>query len=103
MLVKTAGVKFLVILINKMDDPTVEWNKDRYTESYRNLDIFITLSYSNWLSILFHTKFRFKGLSIIRDLSSEVIFIPLELQKISSLLYCTFFRSIFIDEKVKCL
>merc|ERR1719147_169800 len=30
MLVKTAGVKFLVILINKMDDPTVKWSKDRY-------------------------------------------------------------------------
>jgi len=29
MLVKTAGVKFLVVLINKMDDPTVEWNKER--------------------------------------------------------------------------
>jgi len=30
MLVKTAGVKFLVILINKMDDPTVKWSKERY-------------------------------------------------------------------------
>ena len=32
MLVKTAGVKFLIVLINKMDDPTVEWSKDRYIE-----------------------------------------------------------------------
>merc|ERR1739838_872059 len=30
MLVKTAGVKHLVILINKMDDPTVKWNIKRY-------------------------------------------------------------------------
>jgi len=37
MLVKTAGVKFLVILINKMDDPTVEWNKDRYDEIVEKL------------------------------------------------------------------
>ena len=29
MLVKTAGVKHLVILINKMDDPTVKWSKER--------------------------------------------------------------------------
>lgn len=29
MLVKTAGVKKLVVLINKMDDPTVEWNETR--------------------------------------------------------------------------
>jgi peptide chain release factor subunit 3 len=31
MLVKTAGVKHLVILINKMDDPTVNWDVKRYT------------------------------------------------------------------------
>ena len=29
MLAKTAGVKHLVILVNKMDDPTVEWDKSR--------------------------------------------------------------------------
>ncbi|XP_033746809.1 eukaryotic peptide chain release factor GTP-binding subunit ERF3A-like [Pecten maximus] len=32
MLVKTAGVKHLVIVINKMDDPTVEWSEERYLE-----------------------------------------------------------------------
>ncbi|CAL8143054.1 unnamed protein product [Orchesella dallaii] len=32
MLVKTAGVKYLVVLINKMDDPTVEWSEERYNE-----------------------------------------------------------------------
>jgi peptide chain release factor subunit 3 len=32
MLVKTAGVKFLVVLINKMDDPTVEWAEERFNE-----------------------------------------------------------------------
>jgi len=30
MLVKTAGVKHLVVLINKMDDPTVKWDVKRY-------------------------------------------------------------------------
>lgn len=29
MLVKTAGVKNLVILVNKMDDPTVQWDEER--------------------------------------------------------------------------
>lgn len=33
MLAKTAGVKHLVILVNKMDDPTVEWDKERYLQS----------------------------------------------------------------------
>lgn len=32
MLAKTAGVKHLVVLINKMDDPTVEWSEVRYNE-----------------------------------------------------------------------
>lgn len=31
MLVKTAGVKHLIVLINKMDDPTVKWSEERYT------------------------------------------------------------------------
>ena len=29
MLAKTAGVKHLVVLDNKMDDPTVEWAESR--------------------------------------------------------------------------
>ena len=29
MLVKTAGVKHLIILVNKMDDPTVQWDEGR--------------------------------------------------------------------------
>jgi peptide chain release factor subunit 3 len=30
-LVKTIGVKYLVVVINKMDDPTVAWSQERYT------------------------------------------------------------------------
>ena len=30
MLVKTTGVKHLIILVNKMDDSTVEWDQGRY-------------------------------------------------------------------------
>jgi peptide chain release factor subunit 3 len=32
MLAKTAGVKRLIVVVNKMDDPTVEWSKERYDE-----------------------------------------------------------------------
>lgn len=32
MLAKTAGVKHLVVLVNKMDDPTVNWDVARYNE-----------------------------------------------------------------------
>ncbi|CAI9722714.1 eukaryotic peptide chain release factor GTP-binding subunit ERF3A-like [Octopus vulgaris] len=37
MLAKTAGVKHLVVLINKMDDPTVEWSEKRYNECHDKL------------------------------------------------------------------
>jgi len=37
MLVKTAGVRHLVVLINKMDDPTVEWEEARYNECKEKL------------------------------------------------------------------
>lgn len=30
MLAKTAGVKHLVVLVNKMDDPTVNWDEARF-------------------------------------------------------------------------
>merc|ERR1712142_1335537 len=42
MLVKTAGVKHLVVAINKMDDPTVQWDQGRYDEIVGKL--------SPWLS-----------------------------------------------------
>lgn len=37
MLAKTAGVKHLVVLINKMDDPTVNWDEKRYNECKNNI------------------------------------------------------------------
>jgi len=41
MLAKTAGVNKLVVLINKMDDPTVEWDQSRYDEVQSQLTPFI--------------------------------------------------------------
>lgn len=41
MLVKTAGVSKLVIVINKMDDITVKWDKARYDEIIGKLTPFI--------------------------------------------------------------
>ena len=32
MLVKAAGVRNMIVLINKMDDPTVNWDRARYDE-----------------------------------------------------------------------
>ena len=44
MLVKTAGVTRIVVVINKMDDPTVEWRKERYDEIKDKLVPFLRVS-----------------------------------------------------------
>ena len=41
MLAKTLGVSYLVVVINKMDDETVEWSKDRYDECVKKLRPFL--------------------------------------------------------------
>ncbi|KAI0638026.1 eukaryotic polypeptide chain release factor 3 [Trametes polyzona] len=41
MLVKTAGVQKVVVVINKMDEPTVAWSKARYDEIKEKLTPFI--------------------------------------------------------------
>ncbi|ROW08505.1 hypothetical protein VMCG_03067 [Cytospora schulzeri] len=41
MLAKTQGVNKLVVVINKMDDPTVEWSHDRYKECTTKLSTFL--------------------------------------------------------------
>jgi len=41
MLAKTLGVSYLVVVINKMDDPTVNWSKDRYDECVQKLRPFL--------------------------------------------------------------
>lgn len=41
MLAKTQGVNKLVVVINKMDDPTVEWSQERYQECTTKLSQFL--------------------------------------------------------------
>ena len=40
-LAKTQGVNKLVVVVNKMDDPTVEWSEDRYKECTTKLTQFL--------------------------------------------------------------
>lgn len=37
LLAKTLGVRYLVVVVNKMDDPTVMWDKERYDECVSKL------------------------------------------------------------------
>ena len=41
MLAKTLGVSYLVVVINKMDDPTVQWKKERFDECVTKLRPFL--------------------------------------------------------------
>lgn len=41
LLAKTLGVQYLVVVINKMDDPTVEWSLERYEECIAKLKPFL--------------------------------------------------------------
>ena len=41
MLVKTAGIGKLIVVVNKMDEPTVEWAQSRYTEVKDKISPFI--------------------------------------------------------------
>ena len=40
-LVKAAGLRHLIVLVNKMDDPTVQWNQQRFDEIQTKLTPFI--------------------------------------------------------------
>lgn len=40
-LAKTQGINKLVVAVNKMDDPTVEWSEERYKECLTKLTVFL--------------------------------------------------------------
>ncbi|KAM0723759.1 hypothetical protein Q7P37_000749 [Cladosporium fusiforme] len=40
-LAKTQGINKLIVVVNKMDDPTVEWSQERYNECLAKLTIFL--------------------------------------------------------------
>ncbi|KAF2453835.1 elongation factor Tu GTP binding domain-containing protein [Lineolata rhizophorae] len=53
-LAKTQGVNKLVVVVNKMDDPTVEWSEDRYNECISKLTGFLkSIGYNPKTDIIF--------------------------------------------------
>ena len=54
MLAKTAGVKHLIVLINKMDDSTVEWAETRYNECKEKLIPYLKKVIINVFSFIFY-------------------------------------------------
>ncbi|KAF2716680.1 hypothetical protein K431DRAFT_289206 [Polychaeton citri CBS 116435] len=53
-LAKTQGVNKLVVVVNKMDDPTVEWSEERYKECLAKLTVFLRgLGYNPKTDLMF--------------------------------------------------
>src|SRR3984893_496229 len=67
MLVKTAGVSKVIVLINKMDDSTVNWDEARYEEIKEKLTPFVRGSGFHiktdvsWLPVSGYTGVNLKG------------------------------------------
>lgn len=72
MLVKTTGVSKLVVVINKMDDITVEWDQARYDEIVNKLTPFLKLSgFNPAKDITFIPVSGYTGLNIKDRLTKE--------------------------------
>ncbi|CAG8509786.1 20231_t:CDS:10 [Racocetra persica] len=72
-LAKTSGVNKLVIVINKMDDSTVNWSKERYDECVTKLTPFLKSSgYNPTTDIEFMPVSAFTGANLKERVSNEV-------------------------------
>lgn len=67
MLAKTQGVNKLVVVINKMDDPTVEWSEERYKECSTKLAAFLKSTGYNLKTDVFFMPIAAQQLMGIKD------------------------------------
>lgn len=72
LLAKTAGVKHLIVLINKMDDPSVEWDKGRYDDICSRLLPFLKQSGFKTSDIKFMPASGLTGANLKEPLDSKV-------------------------------
>jgi peptide chain release factor subunit 3 len=72
LLAKTLGIEYLVVVVNKMDDPTVMWDKDRYEECVSKMK-----PYLKQCGYVIKTEVRFipisglAGDNVLNEVSSE--------------------------------
>mmetsp|Transcript_21612 Transcript_21612/g.30209 ORF Transcript_21612/g.30209 Transcript_21612/m.30209 type:complete len:555 (-) Transcript_21612:140-1804(-) len=73
MLAKTLGLKTIIVVINKMDDPTVEWSKERYDQIVNELSPFLKqVGYNPAADVTFVPISGIKGLNLKDPLPSNV-------------------------------
>ncbi|KAM0790999.1 translation termination factor GTPase eRF3 [Microbotryomycetes sp. NB124-2] len=73
MLVKTAGVTKLIVVVNKMDDPTVNWDKERYDEIVTKLSPFLKgTGYNLKTDVVFIPVSGFTGANLKENVDRKV-------------------------------
>lgn len=73
MLAKTAGVKHLIVLINKMDDPTVMWEQSRYNECKDKILPYLKkLGFNSSKDLTFMPVSGLAGSGILEPLTEDV-------------------------------
>lgn len=73
MLAKTLGVRFLVVVVNKMDDPTVKWSRDRYEECVSKLKPFLkSCGYTIKKEVKFLAISGLTGANVKKEVESSV-------------------------------
>jgi len=65
MLAKTAGVKHLIVLVNKMDDPTVNWSLERSVNGHLYTEVAVVVYYLVYFNF-FNKKYLHVGTKNVR-------------------------------------
>lgn len=72
LLAKTLGVQYLVVVVNKMDDPTVEWDVNRYEECVGKLKPYLkSCGYVIKSNVKFLPIAGLHGDNILREVPAE--------------------------------
>lgn len=72
-LAKTLGVKKLVIAVNKLDDPTVKWSKERYDEIESKLTTFLkSIGYNMQKDVVWVPISGYDGSNVIKRVPDSV-------------------------------
>lgn len=72
MLAKTLGLKYLIVVINKMDDGTVEWSKERYDEIQNTLNPFLRQCGFNIKDVIYLPISGLKGTNLKDRLTKDI-------------------------------
>ena len=73
LLAKTLGVRYLIVVINKMDDPTVAWSLERYEECVGKLKPYLkTCGYAIKKDVRFIPISGLQGANILNEVSPSV-------------------------------